>query len=94
MTEILPGRHLRLVEQVAAGPHHPLQQLGDAHLPLIRVLVGPDVHRHLLGHVLDDLRGDHHVAAVQASAVVRHLRELPADAEDHVALGHPVLQGG
>lgn len=93
MAEILPGRHLRLVEQVAASPYHSLQQLGDAYLPLIRVLVSPDVHCHLLGHVLDDLRGDHHVAAVQAATVVRHLRELPAYAEDYITLGYTVLQG-
>lgn len=94
MTEILPGRHLRLVEQIAAGPHHALEKLRDADLPLIRVLVGLNIQRHLLGHVFDDLRGDHHVAAVQAAAVIRHLRELPADAENHVAVCHAVLQGG
>lgn len=94
MTEILPGRHLRLVEQVAAGPHDPLEQLCDADLPLIRVLVGLNVQGHLLGHVFDDLRGDHHVATVQAAAVIRHLRELPADAENDVAVRDAVLQRG
>lgn len=94
MTEILPGRHLRLVEQIAAGSHYALEKLCDADLPLIRVLVGLNVQGHLLGHVFDNFRSDHHVAAVQAAAVIRDLRELPADAEDHIAVCHAVLQGG
>ena len=94
MTQILPRRHLRLVQQVATRPHDTLQQLRHAHLPLVRVLVRPDVLGHLLRHVLDNLGRDHHVAAVEAAAVVRHLRELSTDTEDDVPLCHPVLEGG
>lgn len=94
MTEIFPGRHLRLVEQIAAGPHYALQQLRDADLPLTRIMISLYVQRHLLGHVFDDLGGDHHVTAVQTAAVVGHLRELSADAQDHVALRHAILQRG
>lgn len=94
MAQILPGRHLRLVEQVATRPHDTLEQLGHAHLSLIRVLIRSYILRHLLRHVLDDLGRDHHVATVQPSAVVGHLRQLAADPEDHVALRHPVLERG
>jgi len=94
MTKILPGRHLRLVEQIATGPHYALEQLCDADLPLIRILVGFNVQGHLLGHIFNDLRSYHHVAAVQTAAVICDLRELPADTENHVAVRHTVFQGG
>lgn len=94
MAQILPRRHLRLVQQVATRPHDTLEQLGHAHLPLIRVLIRSYILRHLLRHVLDDLRRDHHVATVKPSAVVGHLGQFTADSKDHVAFRHPVLEGG
>lgn len=94
MSKILPGRHLRSVKEIAAGPYYTLQQLRDADLPLIWIFVRPNIICHFLSHVLNDLRGDHHVAAIQAAAVVGHLREFSADTENHFAVAHAIFQGG
>lgn len=90
--QVEPGQVLRLVQQVAAGLDDPVQQLRHDRLALLLVGERFDVVRHLLGHRLDDFRGDEHVAAVQRLAV-GHLRQIVCDRhERRVALLHAHLQ--
>lgn len=65
VAQIIPRGMLRVVQQIATGDDHLVQQLGHQRLPLALVRERLNILVDFLRHFLDDLGRRHQIAAVQ-----------------------------